>query len=96
MELIQCICYLAIFSDAAVCKQLAIKNNGTITPEKPWNNSDPLAPNRLESIKNSISEISLLSKTNASDFIFDFDKAVTGVSKGTGGRTVAATVSLFK
>ena len=53
-----------------------------------------LAPQRLESIKNSYSELNLLSKTKPSDFIFDFDKAVTGVSHGTGGRTVAATVSL--
>ena len=97
MELIQCLCYLAIFSDAAVCRDLATRNNSTTTIAPTWNrsnNSDPLAPQRLESIKNSYSELNLLSKTNPSDFIFDFDKAVTGVSKGTGGRTVAATVSL--
>ena len=55
----------------------------------------PLAPARLESIKNSYSELNLLSKLNASDFIFDFGNAVTGVSIGTGGRQVSATVSDF-
>jgi len=99
MELIQCLCYLAIFSDAAVCRELAKKNNATTTvapdiARNRSNNSDLLAPQRLEAIKNSYSELNLLSKTNPSDFIFDFDTAVTGVSKGTGGRSVAATVSL--
>jgi hypothetical protein len=98
MELIQCICYLAIFSDAKICRELAKQNNATtIMPNQTWNmsnNTNRLAPQRLESIKNSYSELNLLSKTNPSDFIFDFDKAVTGVSTGTGGRTVAATVSL--
>jgi hypothetical protein len=46
-----------------------------------------IAPQRLESIKNSYSELNLLSKTKPSDFIFDFDKAVTGVSHGTGDQT---------
>jgi hypothetical protein len=54
-----------------------------------------LAPERLKSIKNSYTELNLLSKRNPSDFIFDFDKAVTDVSHGTGGRSVAATVSLY-
>jgi hypothetical protein len=35
-----------------------------------------------------------LSKTNPSDFIFDFGNAVTGISTGTGGHSVAATVSI--
>jgi hypothetical protein len=100
MELIQFLCYLAIFSDATICKQFAIKNNGTTTTTTPplpinaSNNSNPLARSRLESIKNSYSELNLLSKTNPSDFIFDFDKAVTGVAIGTGGRTVLASVSI--
>jgi hypothetical protein len=97
MELIQCLCYLAIFSDATVCRELAKKNNTTTMANSTWNmsnNTDRLAPHRLESIKNSYSELNLLSKTNLADFIFDFDKAITGISKGTGGRTVAATVSL--
>ncbi|CAF1301861.1 unnamed protein product [Adineta steineri] len=86
---------LAIFSDALVCRQLAMKNNTTTTTVPPANNINPLAPSRLESIKNSYSELNLLSKTNPSDFIFDFDKAVTGVSLGTGGRQVSATASNF-
>jgi len=100
MELFQCLCYLAIFSDASICKQFAIKNNGTRTTRPPplpinaSNYSNPLAPSRLESIKNSYSELNLLSKTNPSDFIFDFDKAVTGVAIGAGGRIVSATVSI--
>jgi len=98
MGLVQCLCYLAIFSDASICKQFAIKNNGTTTtpplPINASNNSNPLAPSRLESIKNSYSELNLLSKTNPLDFIFDFDKAVTGVAIGTGGRIVSATVTI--
>ncbi|CAF4381171.1 unnamed protein product [Adineta steineri] len=66
----------------------------TTTSNNVSNASNPLAPSRLESIKNSYSELNLLSKTNPSDFIFDFDKAVTGVSTGTGGRTVSATVCI--
>jgi hypothetical protein len=99
MELIQYLCYLAIFSDASICKQFAIRNNGTTTRPPPLpinasNYSNPLAPSRLESIKNSYSELNLLSKTNPSDFIFDFNNAVSGVAIGTGGRTVSATVSI--
>jgi hypothetical protein len=97
MEFIQWICYLAIFSGAVICRELPMKNNTTTIPAQAWNmsnNTNPLAPQRLESLKNSYSELNLLSKTNPSDFIFDFDKAVTGISTGTGGRTVAATVSL--
>ncbi|CAF1108993.1 unnamed protein product [Adineta steineri] len=67
----------------------------TTTSNNVSNASNPLAPSRLESIKNSYSELNLLSKTNPSDFIFDFDKAVTGVSTGTGGRTVSATAANF-
>jgi hypothetical protein len=77
---------------------LTLRRSFTTTTAKSWNatnDTNPLAPQRLESIKNSYSELNLLSKTNPSDFIFDFDKAVTGVSHGTGGRTVAATVSLY-
>ncbi|CAF4378022.1 unnamed protein product, partial [Adineta steineri] len=60
----------------------------TVTTTQALNTSDPLALSRLESIKNSVNELSLLSKTVPSDFIFDFDKAVTGVSLSNGGRTV--------
>ncbi|CAF1308435.1 unnamed protein product [Adineta steineri] len=67
----------------------------TVTTIQALNTSDPLALSRLESIKNSVNELSLLSKTVPSDFIFDFDKAVTGVSLSNGGRTVAATVANF-
>ncbi|CAF3557958.1 unnamed protein product [Adineta steineri] len=67
----------------------------TVTTTQALNTSDPLALSRLESIKNSVNELSLLSKTVPSDFIFDFDKAVTGVSLSNGGRTVAATVANF-
>jgi hypothetical protein len=56
--------------------------------------ANPLAPARLESIKDSYSELNLLSKTNPSDFIFDFGNATTGISTGTGGHSVAATVSI--
>ena len=100
MKILQYLCYLAIFSDASICKALAWKSNNSTTIAttiEPWNKSNrtnPLAPARLESIKNSYSELNLLSKTNPSDFIFDFDKAVTGISQGTGGRTVSATVSI--
>ncbi len=96
---------MAIFANTEICRQLATKKSTTTTTtttttaassiaSNTSNNSNPLAPQRLESIKNSYSELNLLSKTNPSDFIFDFDTAVTGVSKGTGGRSVAATVSL--
>ncbi|CAF4445928.1 unnamed protein product, partial [Adineta steineri] len=59
---------LAIFSDALICRQLAMKNNTTTTTitVPPANNINPLAPSRLESIKNSYSELNLLSKTNPS------------------------------
>ncbi len=63
-----------------------MKNNGTQPPVNAWNNLNSLARNRLESIKNSYSELNLLSLTNPSEFIFDFDK------EGTDGRTVSATV----
>jgi hypothetical protein len=99
MDLIQYFCFLAILSDAVICKPLRTKSTKTTATVKPGNISNgtnPLSPTRLELIKNSYSELNLLSKTNPSDFIFDFDKAVTGVSRGTGGRTVSATVSLFK
>jgi hypothetical protein len=89
-----------MFADAKICRDLAEQNNGTTTMQnQTWNisnNTNRLAPQRLESLKNSYSELNLLSKTDSSDFIFDFDKAVTGISTGTGGRTVAATVSLPK
>jgi len=105
MQFLLSLCYLAIFSNTEICRALAKKNNLPTTTtttttvassiaSNTSNSSNPLAPQRLESIKNSYSELNLLSKTNPSDFIFDFDTAVTGVSKGTGGRSVAATVSL--
>jgi hypothetical protein len=103
MQFILSLCYLAIFANTDICRELAKKKSTTTTTtttaassiaSNASNNSNPLAPQRLESIKNSYSELNLLSKTNPSDFIFDFDTAVTGVSKGTGGRSVAATVSL--
>ena len=99
MVLFQLICHLAFLSNATVCRQLAMKNTTmatTTTTSRPLNISNlnnPLAPSRLESIKNSFSELNLLSKTKPSDFIFDFGNATTGVSNGTGGHTVAATVS---
>jgi hypothetical protein len=104
MDLIQYFCFLAILSDAVICKPLRTKSTKTtattttttVKPGNISNGTNPLSPTRLELIKNSYSELNLLSKTNPSDFIFDFDKAVTGVSRGTGGRTVSATVSLFK
>jgi len=105
MVFIESLCFLAIFSNSPVCRELLNKKSFTTTvtttaatTARPWNatnDTNPLAPQRLESIKNSYSELNLLSKTNPSDFIFDFDKAVTGVSHGTGGRSVAATVSLY-
>ena len=89
MDLIQYLCYLAIFSDAAVCKQFPM--NSTILP--PLNNStDRLSRTRLESIRNSINRQNQLAKMKPEDFIFDFDQAITGVSRGTGGKTVSATV----
>jgi len=106
MVFIESLCFLAIFSNSPVCRELLNKRSFTTTvtttaatTARPWNatnDTNPLAPQRLESIKNSYSELNLLSKTNPSDFIFDFDKAVTGVSHGTGGRSVAATVSLYR
>jgi hypothetical protein len=104
MAFIRSLCFLAIFSTTAICQELALQRSlttriktrkpTTVTPSNGTNGTNPLAPQRLESIKNSYSELNLLSKTKPSDFIFDFDKAVTGVSHGTGGRTVGATVSL--
>ena len=98
MVFIHSLCYLAIFINTPICRELATKWSSTTTPStRPLNTTreiNRLAPQRLESIKNSYSELNLLSKTKPSDFIFDFDKAVTGISRGTGGRTVAATVSL--
>lgn len=88
MDLIQYLCYLAIFSDAAVCKQFP--SNSTVAPLN--SSTDRLSLARLESIRNSINRRSQLAKMTAADFIFDFDQAVTGVSRGTGGKTVAATV----
>jgi hypothetical protein len=89
-----------VVSAAKICPQLSMNNTTnsttTTTTNSPLNISNltnPLAPSRLESIKNSYSELNLLSKTNPSDFIFDFGNATTGVSNGTGGHTVAATVS---
>jgi hypothetical protein len=96
---------LAIFASSPICQELALKKTSTTTlapttttvaRSNATNDTNPLAPERLQSIKNSYSELNLLSKTKPSDFIFDFDKAVTGVSHGTGGRTVAATVSFQK
>jgi hypothetical protein len=104
MAFIGSLCFLAIFSNTPACRELTLKTSSTTTTttiptttvrtRNATNDTNPLAPQRLESIKNSYSELNLLSKTKPSDFIFDFDKAVTGVSHGTGGRTVAATVSL--
>lgn len=59
------------------------------------NATNPLAPSRLQSIKNSHTEIDLLSKMTPSDFIFDFGNPPSGVSLGSGGRTVSANVSTF-
>jgi hypothetical protein len=98
MASFQLLCYLTIFADTALCKQIAMTNTTTVTMSttQPPNISNPLAPSRLESIKNSYSELELLSKTNPSDFIFDFGTATTGVSNGTGGRTVSATVRISR
>ncbi|CAF1061308.1 unnamed protein product [Adineta ricciae] len=104
MDLTQFLCYLTIFANADVCQKLAGNSTtstttmspaGSTSTTKAANLSNPLAPSRLESIKNSFSELNLLSKTNPSDFIFDFNNATTGVSRGTGGRTVSATASNF-
>ncbi len=89
---------MAIFSNTLVCRELTLRRSFTTTTAKSsnaTNDTNPLAPERLKSIKNSYTELNLLSKRNPSDFIFDFDKAVTDVSHGTGGRSVAATVSLY-
>ena len=102
MKLVQVLCYLTIFSNAAVCRQVTTKIPTTTTTttttvpttSRSANLSNPLAPSRLESIKNSYSELNLLSKTNPSDFIFDFGNASAGISTGTGGRTVSATISI--
>ncbi|CAF1105208.1 unnamed protein product [Rotaria sordida] len=50
---------------------------------------------RLENVRNSINQQSRIAKLNASDFIFDFISATTGISKGTGGRTVQASAFNF-
>jgi hypothetical protein len=55
--------------------------------------SSLLALLRLENIKNSINQRSRLTKLNATDFVFDFVNATTGVAQSTGGRTVSASVS---
>ena len=99
MVFVQSLCFLAIFANTQVCRELALKSTSrtTASPLASRNTTrqtNLLAPERLESIKNSYSELNLLSKTKPSDFIFDFNQATTGVSRGTGGRTVAATVSL--
>lgn len=95
MVLLATLCYLAIFANSPACRELASRKTtttATMSPPNPTNVSDPLAPQRLRAIKNSYTELDLLSKTQPSDFIFDFDKAVTGISTGTGGKSVAATV----
>jgi hypothetical protein len=105
MQFLPALCQLALFSKLAICTELI---NGlttiiTTTPSTATATSaptttstlgNPLAPARLESIKDSYSELNLLSKTNPSDFIFDFGNATTGISTGTGGHSVAATVSI--
>ena len=105
MVFLQSFCFLAIFASTPICKDLAMRRTPTTTlppttttiaRSNATNDTNPLAHERLESIKNSYSELNLLSKTKPSDFIFDFDKAVTGVSRSNGGRTVAATVSFHK
>ncbi|CAF3134329.1 unnamed protein product [Rotaria sp. Silwood2] len=50
---------------------------------------------RLENVKNSINQQSRIAKLNATDFIFDFVSATTGISQGTGGRIVQASASNF-
>ncbi|CAF1647827.1 unnamed protein product, partial [Didymodactylos carnosus] len=58
---------------------------------------NPLAVQRLEDLQKSPTELIQESKMNASDFIFDFGNATTGISNGTGGHTVQATVnSIYK
>ncbi|UJR38253.1 hypothetical protein I4U23_030926 [Adineta vaga] len=100
MALVEFLCYLTVFADAAVCQRLlnSTAANATTTMMSTTttaNLSNPLAPSRLESIKNSNTELRLLSKMNPSDFVFDFNNATTGVSRGTGGRTVSANANNF-
>ncbi len=97
--LILSLLYVVAVSVAKVCPQVSTEQtttSTTATTNRPINISNltnSLDPSRLQSIKNSYSELDLLSKLNPSDFIFDFGNATTGVSNGTGGHTVAATVS---
>ncbi|CAF1659750.1 unnamed protein product, partial [Didymodactylos carnosus] len=56
---------------------------------------NPLAVQRLEDLQKSPTELIQESKMNASDFIFDFGNATTGISNGTGGHTVQATAANF-
>jgi hypothetical protein len=93
MQLFQLLCQLVLFSTLAICLPVTTEVNTTITTANSTE-ANPLAPSRLEFIKDSYSELNLLSKTNPSDFIFDFGNAVTGISTGTGGHSVAATVSI--
>ncbi|CAF1398077.1 unnamed protein product [Rotaria sordida] len=57
--------------------------------------NDLLGLLRLEDVKNSINQQSRISKLNATDFIFDFANASTGISQGTGGRTIQASAFNF-
>ncbi|CAF3771345.1 unnamed protein product [Rotaria sp. Silwood1] len=57
--------------------------------------NDLLGLLRLEDVKNSINQQSRISKLNATDFIFDFVNASTGISQGTGGRTIRASAFNF-
>jgi hypothetical protein len=93
MQLFQLLCQLVLFSTLAICVPVTTEINATITTTNSTE-ANPLAPSRLELIKDSYSELNLLSKTNPSDFIFDFGNAKTGISTGTGGHSVAATVSI--
>ncbi|UJR08178.1 hypothetical protein I4U23_012451 [Adineta vaga] len=88
MKLLQCVFYLTIIFTATFCGEVPLDNND-------YFNSNPIAPSRLEALKNSYSKLNFLSKTNPSDFIFDFSRAISGVSHGTGGRTISATSSNF-
>jgi hypothetical protein len=101
MQLFQVLCQLALLFNVVICGELINKITTRITTTTKTTTStttstqaNPLAPSRLELIKDSYSELNLLSKTNPSDFIFDFGNAKTGISTGTGGHSVAATVSI--
>ena len=91
MDFIQSVILIIVTFNLVLC-HIITKPILTTTQSLRTNNTNQLVPSRLESIKNSYSELNLLSKLNVSDFIFDFGNAVTGVSLGTGGRTVSATV----